>query len=436
MDPFPVEVTKLQDLRGERREKLLERSEGDVEVVMSMVRDIVSGVVEGGDASLLNYTKRFDGAELVQDELEVDEDEISRAYGEMDPGDIKAIEKAAEAVERYHRRQVPEDWMEEFEPGVEAGQVVRPLESVGCYVPGGTAQYPSSVLMSAIPAKVAGVNRVVVCTPPDSNGRVSPGTLVASDVAGVDEVYRVGGAQAIAAMAYGTETVSRVEKIVGPGNVYVTAAKKIVSSDVEIDFMAGPSEILILADSSADPRLVALDLVAQAEHDPSSASVLVTLSDKLAEDVKGELERALEEAPRRKTAIEALKNYGRILIAQNLEEAIGFVNDYSAEHLQIMLEEPESVLDEIKNAGAIFIGRYSPTSAGDFAVGPSHILPTGRKTNRHDGINVLDFIRQPSVQKLSREGLEKLAETLERLAELEGLPAHARSIRERLEDLE
>lgn len=434
MEESPLEVVRLWEHQSRYRRRLMMRSEGDVAGAVSKARDIVNQVRDRGDIALVDLTEKFDGVRLGRDQLRVSDEDVSEAYEELKERDIEAIEKAAGAVERYHEEQVPSDWLEEFERGVSAGQVVRPLSSVGCYVPGGTAQYPSSVLMSVVPAKVAGVERIVVCSPPDSNGSVSPATLIAADVAGADEVYRVGGAQAIGAMAYGTRNVPAVSKIVGPGNVYVSAAKKVVSSRVDIDFMAGPSEVLIWADSTADPRLAAVDLVAQAEHDPSSASVLVTTSEVLAEDVSEEVRKVLEEIPRKRTAAKALRQYGGAVVVKSKERAIRFVNDYAPEHLQIMTADPEGDLDRVKNAGAIFLGPYSPTSAGDFNVGPSHILPTGGDARLYSGISVLDFIRQPSVQKLSREGLERLSDVIKRLTRLEGLAAHAKAVEERLEE--
>lgn len=433
MEISPLEVVRLWRHPEGHRKRLLSRSEGDVAKVLPKVREIVKKVRNIGDFALLEFTEKFDGVEMARSQIQVTEEEISRAFEEMEYEDVKVIRKAAEAIERYHQRQIPEEWMEEFEEGVSAGQVVRPLNSVGCYAPGGNAQYPSSVLMSVIPAKVSGVERVSVCTPPNSNRKINPATLVATDFAGADEVYKAGGAQAISAMAYGTKTIPSVDKIVGPGNIYVAAAKREVSMEVDIDFMAGPSEVLILADSTADPHLIALDLVAQAEHDSSSAAVLVTTSEKLAEETSNEVKNILEDTPRSRTAGKALQKYGRAVVVRTTERAIDFANDYAPEHLQIMVKEPERILEKIKNAGAIFLGTNSPTSAGDFAVGPSHVLPTGGDARYYDGITVHDFLRMPSVQKLSKEGLEKISEVLERISELEGLPAHAKSVRERLE---
>ncbi|MFW5912598.1 MAG: histidinol dehydrogenase [Candidatus Hadarchaeota archaeon] len=428
-----LERVKLWECSDDKRRNMLKRSGTDVARVMGKVQDIISRVREEGDFALLEFTQEFDGVQLTPTRLRVKEEEISKAYDSLDEEDVDVIRKSFESVRRYHEEQMPEKWMEEFQEGVKAGQVVRPLESVGCYVPGGTAQYPSSVIMSVTPAKVSGVDRVIVCTPPTPEGDVNPATLVACDIAGADDIYKVGGAQAIAAMAYGTEIISEVQKIVGPGNIYVAAAKKAVSLDVEIDFMAGPSEVLILADSSADPRFVAIDLISQAEHDSASAAVLVTDAPSLADDVERRISEILEDLPRGETARKSLDKYGKIILTRDMEEAVDFANDYSPEHLQIMTEDPEIRLKEVKNASAIFLGSYSPTSVGDFAVGPSHILPTGGEARRNDGLSVYDFIRMPSVQELTREGLRNISDVVTRISMMEGLSAHAYSVNERLE---
>lgn len=432
MEGSPLRILELRELSEEEKARLLERSQVTFEEVMPKVRNIVSEVRERGDEALLEYTRKYDKVDLDVGDIEVSKEEISQAYDQMEDENVDAIDRAAGAVERYHRKQLPDDWLEEFEPGISAGQVVRPLDSVGCYAPGGVAQYPSSVLMEVIPARVSGVKRIVLCTPPNFEGQINPSVLVAADLSEADEIYKVGGAQAIAAMAYGTETILPTDKVVGPGNIYVSAAKKIVSMDVDIDFVAGPSEVLILADSSADPRSIALDLAAQSEHRASSASVLVTTSKDLAESVREEFVNVLENAPRKEIIVEAIEKYGGVIVCEALSEAVEFSNEYGPEHLQVMTEDPENLLDKIVNAGAIFLGQYSTVSAGDFAVGPSHILPTGRGARRHSGISVFEFIRMPSVQKLSKEGLKNLAATIERFARLEGFPGHARSVRERL----
>ncbi len=434
MEEPRLEAIKLRDCSEGRRKELLERSGRDVKEIMPKVERIIEEVKERGTKALLKFTEKFDGVAIAPKKIQATEEDISRAYDKMEERDVEAIKSAASSIERYHEKQLPEEWMEEFEHGIKAGQIVRPLKSIGAYVPGGRAKYPTTVLMAIIPAKIAGVERTVVCTPPNPEGNINAATLVAADVAGTDEIYKAGGAQAIAAMAYGTETIHPVEKIVGPGNVYVSAAKKIVSSEVDIDFMAGPTEVLILSDSSADAKIVATDIVAQSEHDPSSASILATTSEELAEKVIKNVESILESTPRSKIAGEALQKYGKILVLQDLEEGIDFVNQYAPEHLQIMTENPERELERIENAGAIFLGKYSPTSAGDFGAGPNHILPTGGDARRYDGLSVLDFVRMPTVQKLTKKGLGKLSEVINRLAEIEDLPAHNQSVKERLKE--
>lgn len=428
-----LEIVRLRRYPDRYYPRLLRRSEAEVAEVLSDVRKVVSDVRERGDQALLDYTKKFDGVGLRRDQLCVPESELEEALEELEGEDIRALERAAEAIERYHRCQLPDEWMEQFEPGVNAGQIVRPLDLVGVYAPGGAARYPSSVLMSVIPARVAGVRKIILCTPPDSEGKINAATLTAANIAEADELYKVGGAQAVAAMAYGTKTVPKVDKIVGPGGIYVQAAKKLVSPDIDIDFSAGPSEVLILADSSANPRRIALDLVAQAEHDFSSAAVLATSSGKLAESVLEEVESLLKEISRRRMVSKSLQKYGRVVVARSLKRAIKFANDYAPEHLELMVKRPKEVLREIENAGTVFIGPYSPSAAGDFAVGPSHVLPTGGASRWSSGLSVMSFLRLPSVQRITKEGLERLSGALEKLAELEGLPAHARSVRERLE---
>ena len=426
-----IRIVNLQKCSPEQREQLLKRSELDVASVMPSVRSIVADVRKRGDEALIDYNKRFDGVKLSREQIRVSNREIRAAYAKVDVKTVQAIKRAAGTIKKFHQKQLPSEWMVELQPGVKAGQLVRPLKRVGVYVPGGLARYPSSLLMAAVPARVAGVEQVIVCTPPRKDGRIDPAILVAADVSGVDALFKVGGAQAIAAMAYGTQTVPKVDKIVGPGNVYVVAAKHVVSADVDIDFAAGPSEVLILADSSADSAYVVADLLAQAEHDPAAAAVLVTTSEGLALEVRGLIQDMLRDNPRKGIVRKSLGRYGRLVVARDLTEAIGFMNDYAPEHLQLMIKRPERVINRVKNAGAIFIGPYAPVAAGDLAVGPSHILPTGGVARRRSGLSALDFVRLPSVQALTKQGLNRIAWIVEKLAEVEGLPGHARSIRER-----
>ena len=426
-----LKVIKLSDCSQKQREQLTKRSELDVASVTLRVCKITSDVREMGDEALLDYTEKLDGVKLSMEQLRVSKEEIRVAYDEVGADVVETIKQAAKAIKRFHEQQMPSEWLKEIQPGIKAGQLVRPLARVGAYVPGGLARYPSSALMSVVPAKVAGVKEIVVCTPPRRDGKVDPVTLVAADVAGADVVFKVGGAQAIAAMAYGTETISKVDKVVGPGNVYVVAAKQIVSSDVGVDFAAGPSEVLIVADDSADAECVAADLLAQAEHDQSAAAVLVTTSEKLAEEVCKFVEEQLEDSLRKDIALQSLEKYGRVIVARTLAEAIKFANEYAPEHLQLMVERPEQALKLVENAGAVFLGPYSPVAAGDFAVGPNHILPTGGVARWRSGLSVLDFLRLPTVQSLTESGFKRIAGVVEKMAEVEGLPGHAQSIRKR-----
>lgn len=425
---------KLSECSQKEREALLKRSELDVDSVLPKVTEIISDVRKGGDKALLMYTERFDGVKLSVDGLMVSDREFLLAFGKLDAATMKAIKRAAEAIKNFHIKQLPREWVAQLAPGVKAGQLVRPLERVGVYVPGGLARYPSSLLMAAIPAKVAGVGSVIVCTPPGKDGKVDAAVLVAAKVAGVDAVFKVGGAQAIAAMAYGTGTVPKVDKIVGPGNVYVAAAKQVVAPRVDIEFVAGPSEVLIIADESAEPRFIVADLLSQAEHDASAAAVLVTTSEELAFKVQELVKEIVEENPRRQIALRALEKYGRIVVVRDLGEAVEFANAYAPEHLELMVRQARGLLKRVKNAGSIFVGPYSPVAAGDLAVGPNHILPTGGAANRRSGLSVLDFLKLPTVQELSKQGLKRVAKVVEQLAEVEGLPGHARSVKERFRE--
>lgn len=430
----PFRIAKLSQYSQRGWEFLLKRSEMDMDSVLLRVVKIVSDVRRNGDRALLDYTAGLEGVKLNVDEIRVNEAEFRSAYKQLDAATVKAIKGAAAAIKKFHLKQLPREWMTQLGPGVKAGQLVRSLERVGVYVPGGLARYPSSLLMAVVPARVAGVERVIVCTPPGKNGKIDAAVLVAAKVAGVDAVFKVGGAQAIAAMAYGTETVPKVDKIVGPGNVYVASAKQLVAPNVDIDFIAGPSEVLIIADNSAEPRFVTADLISQVEHDTNAAAVLVTPSEELASKIRELAEKMTEENPRRQVVRKALQKYGRIVVVRNLDEAIKFSNAYAPEHLELMVKEPRKLLKRVKNAGSIFLGAYSPVAAGDLAVGPNHILPTGGAAKQRSGLSVLDFVRLPTVQELSKQGLKRVAGVAERLAEVEGLPGHARSIKERMKE--
>ncbi|MGC9515285.1 histidinol dehydrogenase [Methanocrinis sp.] len=420
---------KLSELDDEEVDGLLLRGL-DVQSVMSTVVEIVGEVQEKGDRALTEQTERFDGMRIGN--FRVADDEIEKAQGQVPERLKRALEIAIENIASFHHQQLDRDlWMNETSPGVMAGQKIVPLDSVGAYVPGGRATYPSSALMTVVPAKVAGVERVIVCTPPGKEGKVDPLTLVAAEMAGADEIYRVGGVQAVAAMAFGTETIVPVQKIVGPGNIYVTAAKLLLRSTVEIDMPAGPSEVLIIADYSAEPEVLASDMIAQAEHDPQSISVLVTDDEDLAIATKVEVEKQAKEAARREIVEKSL-NRAAILTAASMEQAIGFSNSFAPEHLEIIARDPMTVLDEIKNAGSVFLGPFTPVAAGDYASGTNHVLPTSGYARLFSGLNVDSFVKKITVQKISKDGLSLLSDAITILAEAEGLSAHAESVRKRL----
>ncbi|MCQ8902559.1 MAG: histidinol dehydrogenase [Methanothrix sp.] len=422
-------VKKLNELSSEDLKVLLSREIG-IQDVLQRVNDIVMDVAENGDDALRRYTEQFDGVRL--ESFRVSEDEIEEAYDALDESILSALELAAQNIYAFHDEERTKDlWLYQVAPGVVAGQKVVPLESVGAYVPGGRAAYPSSALMCVIPAKVAGVERVVVCTPPDSSGRIAPLTLAAADIAGADEIYKLGGAQAIAAMALGTESIERVEKIVGPGNVYVTAAKMLVRGSVEIDFPAGPSEVLIIADSSADPEFIAADMIAQAEHDPSSIAVLVTTSEPLMRAVETEISSQMEKAERRDIVQASLERCA-LLLAEGMDDAMAFSNAFAPEHLELMVRDPMDALNMVRNAGSVFLGHYTPVAAGDYATGTNHVLPTAGYAKIFSGLNIDAFTKKISIQSMTAEGLESLADVIIKMAESEGLRAHAESVRIRM----
>ncbi|KAB1198715.1 histidinol dehydrogenase [Haloferax sp. MBLA0078] len=423
-----IEVRELAGLGPDARRAFFERDAGVAEV-RSDVRDIVERVRREGDVALREFSREFDGVEVGNIDVS---DAAERAYDEIDDDVREAIETAAANIREFHERQVPEDWREDFS-GRELGRRYRPLERVGVYAPGGTAAYPSSVLMGVIPAKVAGVEHVAVATPPADP--MNPVTLAAMHVAGADAVYSVGGAQGIAALAYGTETVKAVQKVVGPGNKWVTAAKAEVRGDVDIDFLAGPSEVLVVADETADPRFVAADLVAQAEHDPNASVVAVTDDADVAEEIVAEVERQAADRERTETIEAALENDASgVLLARSMSEAVLFAEEYAAEHLSIQADDDEALLERIDSAGSVFLGPYTPVAAGDYASGTNHVLPTGAGAKRQGGLSVDHFVRSTTVQRLDREALDDLSDTITTLAEAEGLDAHAQSVRERFEE--
>jgi histidinol dehydrogenase len=423
-----MEIVKLKSVD---RNRLTERSQIDAESVIEIVSAILHKVRETGDESLKFYTEKFDNVKL--DDLRVSKDEIKESYSKVDLKVITALKKAAKNIKRFHSAQIPKEWFEEVDNGIIAGQIIRSVEIVGCYVPGGRAVYPSSVLMTIVPAKIAGVNKVICCTPPMSDGSVNDVVLAAADIAGADEIYKIGGAQSIAAMAFGTESVPKVDKIVGPGNIFVTTAKKLVYGYVDIDFPAGPSEVLIIADEEANAEFIAYDILAQAEHDPDAACALVTTSKDIANDVHEHILEKIKYMQRSKIIEESLEKYGKIIIADSLSEAVDFANDYAPEHLIVMTEDPENVLKDIRNAGSIFLGELTPVAAGDYGSGTNHVLPTSKCARMYSGLSVDSFIKKPTVQRLSKEGVRNLKDIVITLAEHEGLFAHAESFKKRLE---
>lgn len=415
-------------------ENLLKRSPNSYGEFEGRVSEIIENVRANRDAAVFEYTKKFDGAEINAGNILVTEEEIKEAYEQVDPKLLDVIRKALVNIREYHAKQRQFSWFDSEDTGIILGQKVTPLEKVGVYVPGGKAAYPSSVLMNVMPAKVAGVGRIVLTTPPGKDGKVYPSTLVAAKEAGVDEIYKVGGAQAIAAMAFGTESIPKVDKIVGPGNIYVALAKKAVFGYVSIDSIAGPSEILVLADETANPRFMAADLLSQAEHDEMASAILVTTSRELAEQVSAEIEKFVAELSRKQIIQASLDNYGYILVAKDLEEAIATANEIASEHLEIVTANPFEVMTKIRNAGAIFLGTYSSEPLGDYFAGPNHVLPTNGTAKFFSPLSVDDFIKKSSIISYSREALEPVYKDIVQFAECEQLTAHANSIRVRFED--
>lgn len=413
-------------------ENLLKRSPNNYGEFEGRVNDIIQNVREKKDEAIFDYTKRFDGADINAGNILVTEEEIREAYAQVDEKLLGVIKKALVNIRKYHEKQMQNSWFT-CEDGIILGQKVTPLNIAGVYVPGGKAVYPSSVLMNVLPAKVAGVPRIVMCTPPGKDGKVYPSTLVAAKEAGVDEIYKVGGAQAIAAMAFGTESVPKVDKIVGPGNIYVALAKKAVFGYVSIDSIAGPSEILVLADETANARYVAADLLSQAEHDEMASAILITTSKKLAEEVSKEVDQFVAVLSRKEIIQKSLDNYGYILVAPTMEDAIDATNEIASEHMEIVTKDPFHVMTRIKNAGAIFIGEYSSEPLGDYFAGPNHVLPTNGTAKFFSALSVDDFIKKSSIISYSREALEPIHKDIETFAECEQLTAHANSIRVRFE---
>lgn len=429
-----MRILKLtKDSKQNILENLLKRSPNNYTEYESSVNEIINNVRENRDKAIFDYTKKFDKADIDASNIRVTKEEIQEAYDKVDEKLLAVIRKSLVNIKKYHEKQLQNSWFTS-EDGIILGQKVTALEKAGVYVPGGKAVYPSSVLMNVLPAKVAGVDKIVMCTPPGADGKVYPSTLVAANEAGVDEIYKVGGAQAIAAMAFGTESVPKVDKIVGPGNIFVALAKKAVFGYVSIDSIAGPSEILVLADETANPRYVAADLLSQAEHDEMASAILITTSKELAEKVSDEVEGFVKVLSRKEIIQKSLDNYGYILVADNMDDAIDAVNEIASEHMEIVTKDPFTVMTRIRNAGAIFIGEYSSEPLGDYFAGPNHVLPTNGTAKFFSALCVDDFIKKSSIISYSREALEKVHTDIEQFAQCEQLTAHANSIKVRFED--
>lgn len=429
-----IDIVKLdENNKSYYVENLKNRAEAVQRDVLDAVEEILEDVRKNGDSAVIKYTNKFDSKNISEQNVKVSVDEIKKAYENVDKKFIEAIKTAKENIWFYHEKQKQNSWMTTKEDGIILGQQIRALDMVGIYVPGGTAAYPSSVLMNTIPAKVAGVKKIIMVTPPSEDGSINPNILVAADIAGVDEIYKVGGAQGVAALAYGTKSIPKVDKIVGPGNIFVAMAKRSVYGFVDIDMIAGPSEILVIADETGDAKYIAADLMSQAEHDVLASSILVTTSQELADKVKEELERQVQYLERKEIILPSLKNYGGIIIVENMKEAIDMANIIAPEHLEVMVQEPFLLLGELKNAGSIFLGKYAPEPLGDYIAGPNHVLPTSGSAKFFSPLSVDDYIKKSSYIYYSKEGLAKVKDKAVTIAETEGLTAHANSIKVRFE---
>ena len=417
---YPSQKT-LENISSERKFEL------DTDVI-TVVQDIITDVKEKGDKALFDYTAQFDKVEL--NDLTVSQKEIDKAYQQISDDFLSSLRKAVKKIRRFHEKQLKENWFI-YDNQNMIGQLINPLKRIGAYIPGGRAAYPSSVLMTVIPAQTAGVEEIAAVSPPDSEGDLNPYTLAALNELGIKEIYKVGGAQAVAGLALGTSTIKAVDKIVGPGNIYVTAAKKMVFGRVDIDMLAGPSEVLILADSSGQPDYIAADLLSQAEHDPQAVSWLVTTSEELAENVQKELSKQLPLLSKEEIARESLEDNGKIIVVENLKQGIQIVNDFAPEHFELVVKEPFAKLGKIKNAGAVFIGEYSSEPLGDYMAGPNHVLPTGGTARFASPLNIDDFLKKSSLIYYQKDGLKEVEKDIRRIAEIEGLDAHAEAVKKR-----
>lgn len=429
MNTIKLTASARQDLLN----NLLKRSPNNYAEYETVVSDIINDVRENGDFAVFNYTRKFDKWEIGKDNIRVTEEEINEAYARTDEAFIEVMKRSAANIFAFHQKQMKSSWIDTKPDGSILGQRILPIAVSGVYVPGGKAAYPSSVLMNVIPAKVAGVRKIIMTTPAGADGKVNPGTLVAAKIAGVDEIYKVGGAQAIAAMAFGTESIPKVDKITGPGNIFVALAKKACFGYVSIDSIAGPSEILVIADESANPRYVAADLLSQAEHDELASAILITTSESLAKQVSAQIDGFLKELSRTEIIQKSLDNYGYILVADSMEDAVSAANAIASEHLEILTKNPYEIMTKIENAGAIFIGEYSSEPLGDYYAGPNHILPTNGTARFFSPLNVDDFMKKTSIISYSKEALTRAHKDIELFAEKEGLTAHANSIKVRFE---
>ena len=431
-----MRIVKLtEDSRKNILEDLLKRSPNNYDSYAGSVNEILANVKENKDKAIFEYTKKFDGADINESNILVTKEEIKEAYDNLENKElVDIIRKSLNNIKVFHEKQKQYSWFDSKEDGSLLGQKVTPIAKVGVYVPGGKAAYPSSVLMNVIPAKVAGVEEIVMVTPPGKDGKVNPNTLIAANEAGVDKIYKVGGAQAIGALAYGTESINKVDKIVGPGNIFVALAKKAVFGFVSIDSIAGPSEILVLADETANPKYVAADLLSQAEHDELASAILVTTSEDLANEVSNWIDKFVNELSRTDIMKKSLENYGYILVAESMKDAIDATNEIASEHLEILTKNPFDTMTRIKNAGAIFLGEYSSEPLGDYFAGPNHVLPTNGTAKFFSPLSVDDFIKKSSIISFSREALQPMSEDIQKFAKAEGLTAHANSIKVRFED--
>lgn len=426
-------VSLTEETKKNLLEDLLKRSTNDYGEYEKIVADIIEQVRTRKEEAIFEYSLKFDKCTTTKENFEVSREEIEAAYLELDEHFIQVMKDSARNIKAYHEKQKRNSWFDAKEDGTILGQKITPMQTVGVYVPGGKAAYPSTTLMNVVPAKVAGVPNIIMTTPAGADGKVNPATLVAADIAGVDKIFKVGGAQAIAALAYGTEMIPKVDKIVGPGNIFVALAKRAVYGHVSIDSIAGPSEILVLADESANPRYVAADLLSQAEHDEMASAILITTSKKLADEVSKEVDAFTRELSRKEIIQKSLDNYGYILLAEDMQTAIEAANEIASEHLEILTVNPFDTMTKIKNAGAIFLGEYSSEPLGDYYAGPNHVLPTNGTAKFFSPLNVDDYVKKSSIISYSREALQKVHKDIELFAQKEGLTAHANSIHVRFE---